>query len=90
MSQHTPGPWVYHNEEGHEVFGAELPNAPHGVYRSQVCRANNEPDARLITAAPEILQALVNLLRLYQENERETTPEEIAAEYAIAKARGES
>lgn len=38
--------------------------------------------------ADTLAKALVNLLRLYQENERETTNEEVQAEHAIEKYRG--
>lgn len=48
----------------------------------------DESDALLFAAAPELLEALKGLLKLYQKNDRETLPEEVAAEYAIAKAEG--
>lgn len=48
-----------------------------------------DANARLIAAAPGLYEALENLLKLYQSAPRETTSEEIIAELALAKARGE-
>ena len=50
----------------------------------------SEPDAHIMSASPELFAALMGLLVLYQSQPRETTPEEVAAEYALAKARGQA
>jgi hypothetical protein len=62
MSKHTPGPWVVDEAQPGDLF--------HNVVRGEgdsfgvLCRtsingnANAEADARLIAAAPELLEAL--------------------------------
>ena len=98
---HTPGPWQTNvddfgtsNTGGayvgvYDDFGKTL---AHVLCRDIVGSGGENPyaaNARLIAAAPDLLEALEGLLRLHQSHNRETTPEEIAAEYAIAKAKGE-
>ena len=55
---HTPGPW--------ELRGSRLVTDPHGVVIAEHISANGpgtpEANARLIAAAPELLEALENLL----------------------------
>lgn len=50
MSKHTPGPWAWKNEQ---LFGRD---------RVSVCASENTPDARLIAAAPDLLEALQEVL----------------------------
>lgn len=56
-AKHTPGPWRV-GDAGHAVFGPKdsgmYPNAPVTVVQKIVSPAN----ARLIAAAPELLEAL--------------------------------
>jgi hypothetical protein len=54
---HTPGPWTAHEREtshGHHRILA----GPPGVNESRVALAWHWPDARLIAAAPALLEAL--------------------------------
>lgn len=58
---HTPGPWyVTHNSEGRRVISAQYAQGPS---YTRICtmnqpESNNEVDASLIAAAPELLAAL--------------------------------
>lgn len=70
MSKHTPGPWVYAREYGESVteapkittvarcadfvIGLEC-DYPGGDYRNGDPSGDEEADARLIAAAPELL-----------------------------------
>lgn len=91
MSNYTPGPWIMHSGMVWDAKGEV------GIARMDRDEPNTEPcerdnNARLIAAAPELLEALKNLLpicdndgpllRVYQK-------EAIAAEKAIAKAEGQ-
>ena len=49
-----------------------------------------EANATLISVAPNLYEALLNLLAVYRTMNTEKTAEEIIAEYALAKARGEA
>ena len=100
MSKHTPGPWVAqpdpHSNPGEWVIG--IANGP--VDYVAVC---SERDARLIAAAPELLEALTKMVErisYYAELKEEGIPniEDWAYTYnsgdmqraraAIAKATG--
>ena len=55
-TQHTPGPWRIGIQNYHAII-----TGPHGlpVARTQACHDENwEANARLIAAAPELLEAL--------------------------------
>ena len=90
MSKHTPGPWRW--VSGTELRGRRqsvvLEALPRGVARLDMTPAN----ARLIAAAPELLDALeLNLVeqgRAGAEFGLGDTPGMIAARAAIAKAQG--
>ncbi|RQG53721.1 hypothetical protein IPC203_24835 [Pseudomonas aeruginosa] len=83
MMKHTPGPWQWSN-------GRLLHNVP-GEYSDTILDIQDkvwrptEEDARLIAAAPELLDALVNLLPLISPLKAES--QQVAnASAAIAKA----
>ncbi len=63
MSQHTPGPWAYASGEDARVY---LINGPknHAVGEIVYADARNPADARLISAAPDLLDALRALMAL--------------------------
>lgn len=96
MSKHTPGPWVAqpdpHSNPGEWVIG--VANGP--VDYVAVC---NERDALLISAAPDLLEALQRLnsaTRRYMEERPESDAEWASdgpsvlsiVDAAIAKATG--
>jgi hypothetical protein len=82
MSGHTPGPWTVQSaswsEEGNIQY--EIAGIP----------IMNRLDARLIEAAPDLLDALENLVRLWQwgADLRDYSTPWNGANEAIAKARG--
>jgi hypothetical protein len=96
-AEHTPGPWSY-GQVGDDCFTLFFDDSGDGcgdgeVYISDAADDNSEANARLIAAAPDMLEALEGLLKnaprpksirkdfsytLYLE----------AAKTAIAKARG--
>lgn len=106
---HTPGPWqVREHMIGHKKTRQWIEvNAPLGVGRSEhpVCRipagfTNQEDDARLIAAAPDLLNALAVMtmvvrarfegLEIVVSDPWEFRRFVEGAESAIARARGET
>lgn len=99
MSKHTPGPWVADINRGYGFPFRPTPNIPinpvvmgRAVNRSiaKVPRGYEEAEAnaRLIAAAPELLEALQLIVKTcaFQRGESPTFDVAIAA---IAKATGE-
>jgi len=92
MSKHTPGPWHTDPEKSFYVFAhcslAEQSGVKNGPF---VCNASTQDNARLIAAAPELLQALLHVVphvgTNYSGKQRYDILEPARA--AIAKARGE-
>ena len=99
MSKHTPGPWVAeYDEYGDEIwFGGRGcgtwtigPAYIGGDGLTQEGQERMAADARLIAAAPELLEALDNLLKVI-DGEGGTKPNACEmARAAIAKAIGET
>lgn len=100
-SKHTPGPWVVtpHPETHVDVFGVgEIMDDKQMQYglSHTICYQNAEANARLIAAAPELLEALIRLEAELVEDKYgdcyEPSPfENLAlARAAIAKATGEA
>jgi len=90
-SKHTPGPWKYAPQGDSDGFTV---GTDHFVVAGDVELAcpPNEADARLIAAAPELLEALLVLLRDAQAvctdmaQELELAPAIYQANRAIEKA----
>ena len=87
MGKHTPGPWVaeeYPVSHDHTVWGVCDGN---GRLLTDI---HTDADARLIAAAPELLEALRWMLDAYVEDplEANRSGAEEAARDAIAKALG--
>ena len=100
MSKHTPGPWVFEARDGDHplndqdgwgcdglwaVDGGFILGAGPGWDSSYV--APDDADARLIAAAPELLEALVDLVAFYPPDSTDAAV--TSARAAIAKATGE-
>ena len=81
--KHTPGPW----RMGTFVNGEIVVGAEHRWTKPLIRNIENESDARLIAAAPQLLEALCNLLDMVTDN-RTHGPEVYAAANAISKAEG--
>ena len=59
MSKHTSGPWTAHSTKSFYVFGPASLSEQAGLdYGPFVCNASSQANARLIAAAPELLEAL--------------------------------
>ena len=100
MSKHTPGPWMAHFEEAYFVTGPDLGRVAmmtnlKGAHGLGGRRSGNESaaNARLIAAAPDLLDALEELSLLMDDvRNGEYTPDHLTtqpARAAIAKAKGE-
>lgn len=106
-AKHTPGPWVAIRHDGFcdtewrikpapPIKGSTVGFAPHAVVKGDVRIVNEtekQANARLIAAAPELLEALIDLCNSNDEvahPQWKGSPDEIAARAAIAKARGEA
>ena len=77
MSEHTPGPWEATrsaaNRKRWSIFGNEWNGSERNRYKTSVAETSNwlstdppeevEANARLIAAAPELLEALMGLMR---------------------------
>jgi hypothetical protein len=110
MSKHTPGPWVWDGNVCDYNIDQEAPwlvtseyhkdqRLPSGVILGGQIQCHSEANARLIAAAPELLEALKDLLDHYTSLvnsgdagnwDAETEGEVIATRAAIAKAEGET
>lgn len=98
---HTPGPWNLSkcgrgtglNYTEFRVK-ADLSWRKHNSTEETVAKAWNESNARLIAAAPEMLEALERLVNLVERCPLELPPEDWTnlghAKRVLAKARGES
>ena len=91
---HTPGPWCVEHlpDDGPSIHTDEagiarrIAGVDMGGWR-KTSRKEAEANARLIAAAPELLEALRDLLSLHPGTENKWTQQ---AQAAIAKAEGRS
>ena len=82
-TKHTPGPWIIGNPtEIHDVDGTRIVMCCQTS--DDVTDDASEANARLIAAAPELLEALKGVVRVADR----ATDEFDAARAAIAKATG--
>lgn len=93
MSGHTPGPWVFAHRKcldgmyRTQVFSGEHGHVADCAWTPKPCvngctETYREDNARLIAAAPDLLAALIGVLRVADRK----TDEFDAARAAIAKA----
>ncbi len=92
MSAHTPGPWTYKATAGNHDFAVYPEEAGRDV---ALVREFHEANARLIAAAPDLLEVarwVVDWFGNMQEKNMEPEEFEVLAEArsAIAKATGEA
>lgn len=85
---HTPGPWFINQFKGETYrvsphqFGCARPDRVAEMIKS-------EADARLIAAAPELLEALIEYVDEFEGDFTPSNPRYQKARAAIAKARGQ-
>lgn len=92
MSKHTPGPWIfeYDNDVGeNDDYFIEFFSVRSKDSNELIARVEEVADARLIAAAPDLLEALCKLADLYDAMGAPRGPCRIIADAAIAKATGE-
>lgn len=92
--KHTPGPWTI-DVGMHLHIRGNLSDRKHMAHEEVVARVYHSDDARLIAAAPEMLEALELLERIYRSKRRD-----IESEFkdvmigcilpSLSKARGKS
>ena len=96
MSKHTPGPWLIEAQNCHFGDIATVHNtdekwvtiyAPHWM-ETGMDEKEQSANARLIAAAPELLESLVDLVCLYPLDSTDAII--TSARAAIAKATGET
>lgn len=96
MSEYTPGPWLWHwhEQDGKANCGVHHLARPGQAY--SVCRAPKyqskeqwEADARLIAAAPDLLEALEYMLETCPGIDHVGDEARKQAFEAVKKARGE-
>lgn len=100
MSKHTPGPWIVGQPEDHPYMVQKMDDEEYWFHSIADCEVGEnmteeegKANARLIAAAPELLEALEDCLKfLEQENKRYYRDGEWSevtkAKSAIAKAKG--
>jgi hypothetical protein len=82
-TKHTQGPWLISEEQGDNYVISSASN------ELEICTVWEDPhkaDARLIAAAPDLLEALCKLAELYDAMGAPRGPCRIIADAAIAKA----
>ena len=88
--KYTPGPWkaFYKNKynEWHVSIPIDNSNMRWALFDDGIRSENPEADAKLIAAAPELLEAIEELLDLYMSMNNPTGPVTIKAMQAIEKA----
>jgi|688.fasta_scaffold02276_47 hypothetical protein len=90
-TQHTPGPWYSQPTAGHETHGQSA-IASEATGKTVALAYDGEADARLLAAAPELLEALNNLaggLVDYMNDDEAELPDVTEAIELIAKITNE-
>lgn len=81
-AKHTPGPWTLLGTKSAAVRSGD-------TLIASVATGSKSPDACLIAAAPELLEALINCSRRFDKYDEQDAPELVAnVRSAIAKATG--
>jgi hypothetical protein len=86
-TKHTPGPWVVTPTKWNLLDTFEISRIDKSEWIAQVL--DDEANARLIAAAPELLEVLVEILPFAEEIINSNHPTWKKAKSAIAKATGE-
>jgi hypothetical protein len=86
--QHTPGPWAVEVDKHGAVTVYEAVTMQNLDICEMGGNTNDGSNARLIAAAPDLLEALNTWLKQYSAEEYEDCPEVVQTRAAIAKATG--
>lgn len=92
MSKHTPGPWTVNGCRVEATSGAMVAGVFDGTNANVTDRDAEQANARLIAAAPELLESLESALYGVEGNhplDADIHSWQDAARLAIAKAKGE-
>jgi hypothetical protein len=92
MSKHTPGPWVVNGFGGDFIVLARLPRGVAISAKNPPGRGDEIADARLIAAAPDLLEALKECsgrLKIHMKH-TEDLMADMKAQKAIARAEGKA
>lgn len=84
-AQHTPGPWIAGDDEDSDFFLVGPEEFP-GLVTRPVVQLHDEANARLIAAAPELLEALQLIEQWDAEGLALCEHHIVRARAAIAKA----
>lgn len=99
----TPGPWVHYDDTSEAGKTGRHEIVAHGktvaqIYSTRGCEETDLSNAKLISAAPDLLNAAESLLQMIEDYEMEDELEAgeegagpvVLIRTAIAKARGQS
>lgn len=90
MSNHTPGPWVFYDDSNdgktNRIEIVATGKTVARIYNS--VQAEDLPNARLIAAAPELLEALVAVMKLHCPYTGNPTAEQIVAHWEYEREQG--
>lgn len=91
MSKHTPGPWIISQDD--EFLHVYDVMTPTGYYVASTHdgvegKCNSEANARLIAAAPDLLEALQMVSEYIRTMKQDGHQYVVAIDAAIAKATG--
>jgi len=92
----TPGPWIIERyKEPHTSFIDDINIVADGLVLAKLGKElspENTANAHLIAAAPELYEALFNMMEIYHGRAEQSYPGQMAkdAMKALAKARGET
>ena len=91
MTEHTPGPWIINPSDPHPVNGYRIMSERFGrlayVARWTAYQEEGAANARLIAAAPDLLEALTAIRESFKTGGGMFKAQELA-EKALAKAEG--
>ena len=87
-TKHTPGPWHWSRDTMENRCDITLDSEATGYSILYCCKKPREPNARLIAAAPELLEALEYIGRFIDPTAKDAETMVKHARIAIAKATG--
>ena len=89
-TKHTPGPWKWSRDTMEDRCDITLRSEATGYSILYCCDKPREPNARLMAAAPDLLDALIELNSVSARGFLYDDPARIKARAAISKATGKN